>query len=301
MAEPDLGALATEARNQRTLDLDRMAPADIVRAMHAEDLAAVAAVGKVLPAVAEAIAAIEARMARGGRLLYVGAGTSGRLGVLDAVECGPTFSIADGVVAGLLAGGEAALTRSVEGVEDDEARGRADLAARAVGPADSVVGIAASGRTPYVLSALRDARAASAFTVALVCSPQSPLAAAAELAIEVLVGPEVLTGSTRLKAGTATKLVLNMLSTGVMVRLGKCYENLMVDVQASNAKLRARARRIVAQAARLGEADAAVLLQRCGGEVKTAIVAALAGLEPEAARAALARSGFRVRAALGGA
>lgn len=298
MTEPNFDKLATEKRNDATHDLDRMAPGELVLAMHREDKAAVAAVTSALPAVAHAIEAVLARMERGGRLFYVGAGTSGRLGVLDAVECKPTFSVAEGVVVGVIAGGEPALTRAVEGAEDDAARGHADLMAHDVRADDSVVGITASGRTPYVLGALRAAREVSALPIALVCSPDSPVAAAATIAIEILVGPEVLTGSTRLKAGTATKLVCNMLSTGVMVRLGKCYENLMVDLQASNEKLRARAVRIVAQATKLPIEQAVALLARCGGEVKTTIVAALGGVEPEPARAALVASGGRVREAL---
>lgn len=299
MTEPDLSRLSTEQRNDATTGLDGMQPEELVAAMHREDCVAVAAMGPALPKVAQAIAAIAARMQRGGRLVYVGAGTSGRLGVLDAVECRPTFSVPDGLVVGLIAGGARALTEAVEGAEDDVDLGATDVAALGLRAEDSVVGIAASGRTPYVVGALRAARAASALTVALVCTEASPVAAIADIAVEVVVGPEVLTGSTRLKAGTATKLACNMLSTGVMVRLGKCYENLMVDVQASNDKLRLRARRIVAQATRRSEADAATLLARCAGEVKTAIVAGLAGVEPARAREALGRHGGRVRAALG--
>lgn len=298
MAAPDLSRLGTEARNPRTTDLDTMSPLALVRAMNAEDGVAVAAVERALPQVAMAIDAVAERMARGGRLIYLGAGTSGRLGILDAVECRPTFSVPDGLVVGLIAGGEGAILRAVEGAEDSPAQGAADLHRLAVTEADSVVGIAASGRTPYVLGALDAARAAGALTIALACTEGAEIASRADLGIELLVGPEVLTGSTRLKAGTATKLVLNMLSTGVMAQLGKCFENLMVDVQATNEKLRARARRIVAQAGGLDEAAAGELLARCAGEVKTAIVAARRSLTPEAARAALAAADGRVRAAL---
>jgi N-acetylmuramic acid 6-phosphate etherase len=290
--------MTTEARHPATRDLDRWSAAEFVAAMHREDQEAVAAVGRVLPQISRAIDAVALRMERGGRLIYVGAGTSGRLGVLDAVECRPTFSVPDGVVIGLIAGGAPALTRAVEGAEDSADVGRQDLDQLGPRADDSVVGIAASGRTPYVLGALTRARAAGALTVGLVCNAGSPVATQAELALEVIVGPEVLTGSTRLKAGTATKLVCNMLSTGVMVRLGKCYENLMVDVQATNDKLRARAKRIVAQATGLEEAEAAALLARCGGEVKTAIVAARRGLDPAPARAALVAARGFVRRAL---
>ncbi len=290
--------MTTESRHPATRDLDRMSALDLVALMNAEDAVAVAAVKTVLPVIARAIDAVAARMHKGGRLIYVGAGTSGRLGVLDAVECRPTFSVPQGLVIGLIAGGEAALTRSVEGAEDDAERGRDDVRSLTPRAEDSVVGIAASGRTPYVLGALAAARSAKALTIALVCNASSPVAAQADLALEAIVGPEVLTGSTRLKSGTATKLICNMLSTGVMVRLGKCYENLMVDVQASNDKLRARARGIVAAATGLDSAAAAALLARCGGEVKTAIVAALRHIEPEPARAALVTSGGRVRQAL---
>lgn len=298
MSAPDLSRLGTEARNPRTTELDTMSPLALVRAMNAEDGVAVAAVERALPQVAMAIEAVAERMARGGRLIYVGAGTSGRLGILDAVECRPTFSVPEGVVVGLIAGGEGAILRAVEGAEDSPTQGAADLRRLAVGEADSVVGIAASGRTPYVLGALDAARAVGALTIALACTEHAEIAVRADLGIELMVGPEVLTGSTRLKAGTATKLVLNMLSTGVMAQLGKCYENLMVDVQATNEKLRARARRIVAQAGGLDEPAAGELLVRCAGEVKTAIVAARRSLTPEAARAALAAAGGRVRAAL---
>ncbi len=298
MLEPDLSTLTTEARNPRTRDLDAMAPLQLAQAMHREDAAAVAAVEAVLPTVAAAIEAIAARMQRGGRLIYIGAGTSGRLGVLDAVECRPTFSAPEGLVVGVIAGGEPALVRAAEGIEDRAADGAADVARLDLTAQDTVVGIAASGRTPYVVGALVHARAAGSLCVALVCNAGSAVAAAADLAIEPVVGAEALTGSTRLKAGTATKLVLNMLSTGVMASLGKCYENLMVDVQATNDKLRARAKRIVAQATSLPAERAAALLSQCQGEVKTAIVAGLGGVTAEVARTALVAQGHSVRRAL---
>jgi N-acetylmuramic acid 6-phosphate etherase len=252
-----------------------------------------------LPAVAAAAEAVAARLRDGGRLLYVGAGTSGRLGVLDAVECGPTFGTSPGQVEGLIAGGAAALQQAVEGVEDDAARGAADLAARRLTAADAVVGIAASGSTPYVLGAVSHARQAGALTVGVSCNAGSPLAAACDLAITPVVGPEVLTGSTRLKAGTATKLVCNMLSTAAMVRLGKAYSNLMVDLRAHNSKLRARALRVVGAATGLDDAAAAALLERCGGEVKTALVAHRRSVPVQRARELLAAAGGIVRRALG--
>lgn len=298
MTKPKLEGLTTEARNPRTLDLDRMPTLQLLQVVNDEDAQVALAVRQALPAIASAVEAIAERMRRGGRLFYCGAGTSGRLGVLDAAECVPTFSAAAGQVIGLIAGGPAALLRAVEGAEDDEGLGADDLRALQLGADDCVVGIAASGRTPYVIGALHHAASVSAFTAAVVCNRGSPIAAAAMVPIEVVVGPEVLAGSTRLKAGTATKLVLNMLSTATFVRLGKVYGNLMVDLQASNAKLQVRAVGIVAQAAGVDEAAAAAALQQCDGEVKTAIVRLLAGGSVAAARARLAASGGAVRAAL---
>lgn len=271
----------------------------MVRLMNEEDARPALAVRAELPRIAAAIDGIAARMRAGGRLIYVGAGTSGRLGVLDAAECPPTFSTPPGLVVGLIAGGERALTHAVEGAEDDAAAGKADLLALDPGPLDSVVGIAASGGTPYVVAALAAARGLGAFTVSLACNRPSPLEAVADCAIAALVGPEIITGSTRLKAGTAQKLVLNMISTGVMIRLGKTYGNLMVDVQATNAKLRGRARRIVTLATGLAPAAAAELLAACDGEVKTAIVAQLGQVDPDEARRRLAGAGGMVRQALG--
>ncbi len=298
MTKPDLTTLVTEARNPRTADLDRMSTQDLLQAMHEADQEAVAAVGRVLPQVTAALDAIAERMARGGRLLYVGAGTSGRLGVLDAAECPPTFSATADQVQGLIAGGPAAFLQAVEGAEDSPELGAADLRKLGLRAEDCVVGIAASGRTPYVLGALAEARERGALTVALVCNPDSPVAAAAALPIEAVTGPEVLTGSTRLKAGTATKLVLNMLSTGAFVRLHKVYSNLMVDVQATNQKLVARSRRIVQQATGSEPQEAEVALQRCQGSVKAAIVMVARRLEPAAAQRLLDAHRGSVRAAL---
>ncbi|MFM1871121.1 MAG: N-acetylmuramic acid 6-phosphate etherase, partial [Planctomycetota bacterium] len=255
MTKPDLSVLTTEARNPRTTDLDAMSTLDFCAAMNDEDRSVADAVRAQLPSIAAAIDAIAERMRKGGRLIYCGAGTSGRLGVLDAAECPPTFSADPAQVVGLIAGGPSAFLKAVEGAEDSRELGAADLVRLEVGPKDAVVGIAASGRTPYVIGALDHARSVHALTVAVVCNAGGAVAAAAELPIEVVTGPEVLTGSTRLKAGTATKLVLNMLSTGAFVRLHKVYGNLMVDLQATNEKLVARSRRIVAQAT---DADLAV-------------------------------------------
>jgi N-acetylmuramic acid 6-phosphate etherase len=293
-------AWASERRNFLTRDLDLHTNLEMVGLMHLEDRQAVAAVRPNLPEIARVIDAVAGRMDQGGRLIYVGAGTSGRLGVLDASECPPTFDMPPDRVVGIIAGGEKALTSSAEFAEDDRNAGRQDIAEMAVDQRDSVVGIAASGRTPYVIGALEEARRRGALTVALVCNLPAPMAQVADHLIAPLVGPEVITGSTRLKAGTAQKLVLNMLSTGVMVRLGKTYGNLMVDMRQQNVKLQHRARRIVAQACDISEAEAGVALSGSQGEVKVAIVSILLGCSPDLARERLARAGGRVRDAVAG-
>ncbi len=300
-ASPD--GKTTEARNPATRDIDVVSTLEMVRLINAEDRRVPEAVGTQLPQIAEAIDAIAARMAQGGRLVYVGAGTSGRLGILDASECPPTFNADPGQVVGLIAGGREAVTAAIEGAEDDPAAGARDVARLDVGPLDSVVGIASSGSTPYVLGAVREARRRGAFTVGLTCNRNTPLHAAVELTIAPVVGPEVVTGSTRMKAGTAQKLVLNMLSTGVMIRLGKTFGNLMVDVQSTNQKLRARARRILRQAGeRVGrevsEAEAERALAACDGEVKTAILTLLADVSPDEARRRLAEADGVIREAM---
>ena len=289
---------ASEQRNVLTLDLDTRTTLELVGLMHLEDKRAVAAVRPVLPHIAAAIDAIAPRMKQGGRLIYVGAGTSGRLGVLDASECPPTFNTAPGQVVGVIAGGRKALTEAVEEAEDDPDSGAQAMRDLAIGPLDSVVGIAASGRTPYVMGALTEARRRGALTIALICNLPAPMSDLADYVLAPLVGPEVIAGSTRLKAGTVQKLVLNMLSTGVMVRLGKTYGNLMVDVQQLNAKLQVRARRIVAQACQISEEEAQRVLARCGGDVKVAIVSHLLGIDPETARRRLHHAGGNVRKAL---
>jgi N-acetylmuramic acid 6-phosphate etherase len=283
----NLAALPTEARNPRSMHLDELSTLDMLTLINEEDAGVAAAVHTQLPQIAQAVDAIAARFALGGRLFYLGAGTSGRLGVLDASECPPTFSVAPGLVQGLIAGGDRALRLSSEHSEDSPEEGAGDLAAAGFTAQDTLVGIAASGRTPYVLGGLAHARSLGALTIGLTCVPESPIAAQTDVSIAPATGAEVLTGSTRMKAGTATKLVLNMLSTGVMVRTGATYGNLMVNVRPTNAKLIDRAERIVAAATGCGQAEAAALLAEAGS-VKTAIAMQTLGLSREPAEARLA-------------
>ncbi|MGW7240780.1 N-acetylmuramic acid 6-phosphate etherase [Streptomyces sp. NPDC054804] len=294
----ELETLTTEAFRPELAEIDTLPTLDIARLMNGEDAGVAAAVALRLPQIAAAVDAISARMAEGGRLVYAGAGTAGRLGVLDASECPPTFNTAPGQVVGVIAGGPEAMVTSVEGAEDSAELARKDLDALEVDALDSVVGVSASGRTPYAVGAVEHARALGALTVGLSCNAGSALAAAAEHGIEVVVGPELLTGSTRLKAGTAQKLVLNMLSTITMIRLGKTYGNLMVDVRASNEKLRARSRRIVALATGAGDEEIEQALTATHGEVKDAILVILAGVDGPTATRLLEESGGRLRAAL---
>jgi len=300
--DPDdnLGALETEKRNPATTTIDRMSALDIARVMNAEDATVAAAVQRELPHIARAIEGITARLQQGGRLVYMGAGTSGRLGVLDASECPPTFGTPPERVVGWIAGGPDALTRSIEGAEDSTAMGRADAAHLSIAANDVLVGIAASGRTPYVLGAVAYAKEWGALTIGLACNAGTPLGQATDIMIAPVVGPEVIGGSTRLKAGTAQKMVLNMLSTGAMILLGKTYGNLMVDVQPTNDKLRRRAVAIVREATDLHESAAEALLHASDNDVKTAIIAALAGIDPVAARHRLAVADGVVRIALAG-
>ncbi|GAA2707378.1 MULTISPECIES: N-acetylmuramic acid 6-phosphate etherase [Streptomyces] len=293
-----LAGLTTEAFRPDLADIDRLPTREIARIMNAEDATVAGAVADRLPQIAAAIDATAERMARGGRLVYAGAGTAGRLGVLDASECPPTFNTGPDRVVGLIAGGPGALVAAVEGAEDSEELAAADLDALGVGPGDTVVGVSASGRTPYALGAVRHARAAGALTVGLACNAGSALGRAAEHAIEVVVGPELVTGSTRLKAGTAQKLVLNMISTITMIRLGKTYGNLMVDVRASNDKLRARSLHIVALATGAPDAEVEAALAETGGEAKNAILVLLAGVDGATAARLLTESGGHLRAAL---
>ncbi|WP_329178147.1 N-acetylmuramic acid 6-phosphate etherase [Streptomyces sp. NBC_01477] len=295
----ELDTLTTEAFRPELAEIDRMPTLEIARTMNGEDATVPAAVAAQLPSIAAAIDGIAARMARGGRLVYAGAGTAGRLGVLDASECPPTFNTTPGQeVVGLIAGGPAAMVTSIEGAEDSRELAAEDLDALGLTAADTVVGVSASGRTPYAVGAVEHARALGALTVGLSCNAHSPLAAAADHGIEVVVGPELVVGSTRLKSGTAQKLVLNMLSTITMIRLGKTYGNLMVDVRASNEKLRARSRRIVSLATGADELAIEQALTATDGEVKPAILALLAKVDAPTAARLLTESGGHLREAL---
>lgn len=290
--------LESERVNAATLDIDRMSPLEIAQAMNAEDARVAGAVAGTLPQIALAIEQVAARMRQGGRMIYVGAGTSGRLGALDAAECPPTFNVSPDLIVSRIAGGTFAWTTAAEDAEDRADLGESDMAALDLGAQDSVVGVTASGHTPYALAALAHARARGALTVGVACNLDTPLQRLSDIAITPIVGPEVINGSTRLKAGTAQKMVLNMLSTGVMIVLGKTYRNLMVDVQATNTKLRRRAVGIVSAATGLDDEEANRLLEACHGEIKTAIVAQLASTSADEARRRLQASQGIVRAAL---
>ncbi|MDF3300229.1 N-acetylmuramic acid 6-phosphate etherase [Streptomyces tropicalis] len=295
----DLSTLETETRNERTTDLDRMPLPELLSVMNAEDLTVAQAVREALPQIGAAVEAIAVSLRRGGRLVYLGAGTSGRIGLLDAVECPPTFGTSPEQVVGLLSGGPGAFAVAVEGAEDEPGRAVADLDAIGLTARDTVVGLAASGRTPYVVGGLRHAAARGATTVSVACNRDAVVSRHADVAIEVPTGPEVLTGSTRLKAGTAQKMVCNMLSTASMVQVGKVYGNLMVDVRASNDKLVDRARRIVVEATGAAPDAAAEALRACGGHAKTAVVMLLAPCSAEEAARRLERAGGDTRTALG--
>lgn len=293
-----VSVLETEQANPATARIDRMSALEIAQAMNAEDAKVAAAIERELPRIGQAIEEIARRLRRGGRLIYVGAGTSGRLGLLDAAECPPTFNVPPDRVLGLLAGGPIAQTHAQEDQEDSFEAGAADVAGLDPGADDVVVGITASGRTPYALGALTCAQAAGALTIGLACNAQTPLEELAGIMIAPLVGPEVVTGSTRLKAGTAQKMVLNMLSTGAMILLGKTFGNLMVDVQATNLKLHQRALTVVQRVTGQGRAEAEELLQASAGEVKTAIVLGMTALTPQQARERLAAHDGVLRATL---
>ena len=288
----------TEDSNPRSVDIDTLPTREILQRINAEDATVAPAVARELPAIEAVVDRVVDAFRAGGRLIYVGAGTSGRLGVLDATECPPTYSTDPRQVQALLAGAPAALTRSVEDAEDDEAPGAREVDALAVDGRDVVLGIAASGRTPYVVGALRRARERGATAAALVANPAGPVAAMAELVIAPQTGPEVVAGSTRMKAGTAQKMVLNMISTAAMIRTGHTYGNLMVNVQATNSKLRERARRIVATVTGVDADTAARALADADGQVKTAIVMLLAGVPAAEARERLTRADGVVRRAL---
>jgi N-acetylmuramic acid 6-phosphate etherase len=299
MSEPlDLSHLTTEEINPASQDLDALSTLDMLAVFNREDHQVADAVAAALPRIAEAVDAISAALGAGGRLFYTGAGTSGRLGVLDAAECPPTFNVPPTLVVGLIAGGDHALRNPVEGVEDSPEAGAADLLAHGFTAADVLVGIAASGRTPYVLGAIDAANGLGAVTAGIACSRQSALSARVRIPIEVVPGPEVITGSTRLRAGTATKLVLNMISTGVMVRLGYVYSNLMVNVQPKNQKLVDRAQRIIMAIAGVTRGVAAQALEDSGRDVRTAAVMARLGISREAAAQRLAAAGGRIREAI---
>jgi len=294
----ELQGLVSEDRNPRSMGIDLMSTPEILAIINTEDHLVPDAVGKVLPQIARAVDAIVAAFNAGGRLVYIGAGTSGRLGVLDASECPPTFGVPSDMVTGIIAGGPRALMYSTEGAEDRADTGATDLRAVNLTSTDVVVGIAVSGRTPYVIGALTYAKSIGATAVGLTCNPASAIAQMADISIAPIVGPEVLTGSTRLKSGSAQKLVLNMLTTASMIRIGKTYQNLMVDMNASNEKLVARAIRIVMQATDCDEATAEAALLGAGNDVKLAILTTLTGQSVDDARSAIAGAGGFLRRAI---
>lgn len=293
-----LQKIDTEQRNERTMNIDTLSTMAMLQLINDEDHRVAEAVRQVLPQVAEAVDLIYAHMADGGRLVYCGAGTSGRLGVLDAAECTPTFGVDPGLVVGLMAGGAPAFIKAIEGAEDNAGLGAEDLKALDFSAKDVLVGIAASGRTPYVLGAMAYARSVGAPVIALVCSRNSEMAAKADISIVPLPGPEVITGSSRMKSGTAQKLVLNMLSTATMIKLGKVYGNLMVDVKATNEKLTHRAISIVRTVTGADEPTALQALQASGFSCKTAIVMLLLGLDRQSADSLLAAGGGHIARAL---
>lgn len=294
----ELGRLVSEERNPRTMDIDLLPTVDVLKKINEEDKTVAFAVEKVIPEIAACVDRITAAFRQGGRLIYMGAGTSGRIGVLDASECPPTFRVPPTMVVGLIAGGYSALLKATEGAEDSQAKGAEALAEIDLSAKDVVVGIAASGRTPYVIGGLNYAKKIGATAVALSCNPQSAIAAVADIAISPVVGPEALTGSTRMKSGTAEKLVLNMLTTASMIRIGKTYENLMVDLKASNKKLVARAARIVMQATDCTLEEAQLALAQTENDVKLAILIVMTGMSLADARSALEGSNGFLRQAI---
>lgn len=294
----ELLGLGTEMRNAGTMNLDEMTPAEIIATMNREDAGVVAAVAETLPQVAEIVEFATQSLRRGGRIIYIGAGTSGRLGVLDAVECPPTFGVTDQEVIGLIAGGEGAFVKAKEGAEDDEEQGGRDLDAVGLTVRDTVIGLTASGRTPYVLGALRRAREVGCRTAAISCNRGARASLLADVAVEVDTGPEVLSGSTRLKAGTAEKMILNMISTASMVGVGKVYQNLMVDVRQTNQKLVCRAEHIVMQSTGCTREEATQALLDAGGEAKPAVVKLLLDTDVETANRLLEQAEGSVRRAV---
>lgn len=293
-----LAQLITEQRNPKTMNIDALSALEIVQKMNEEDQKVALAVRENLPQIATAVEKIVQAFQQGGRLVYIGAGTSGRLGVLDASECPPTFGVSSDMVVGIIAGGERALRHPIEGAEDNKAAGVADLQAVNFSAKDVLVGIAASGRTPYVIGALEYANSLGATTVSIASNPNSAMSQIAQIAIETLVGAETLTGSSRLKSGTAQKLVLNMLTTASMILIGKCYQNLMVDVQASNEKLKARAVRIVMQATECEREIAENFLVETAGNAKLAIMMILANVDKTTAEQLLSEQQGRLQSAL---
>lgn len=293
-----IAGLLTEQRNPASSRIDRLSTLEMVHLINQEDHRVAEAVEAVCPDIADAIDHIVPAVAAGGRLIYCGCGTSGRLGILDAVECPPTYSVDPSMIQGIIAGGRDAVFQAVEGAEDNRESGRLDLMRISFTSGDVLVGIAASGRTPYVLGAMEYAKSLGAVVISVTCVPGSPIDQLADIGIAPTPGPEVVSGSTRMKSGTAQKMVLNMLSTGTMIKLGKVYGNLMVDVKASNEKLRMRCINIVCQATGADEKTAAEVLGRCGWRCKNAIVMLLLGLNSHEAEAALARSGGRIAAIL---
>ena len=286
----DLSSMITETRNPASVEIDQLPTLEMLRVINQEDQQVALAVSQLLPEIARAVDAIAAAFGKGGRLVYIGAGTSGRLGILDASECPPTYGVSAEQVVGLIAGGHKAILQAVENAEDDAELGAQDLKNIQFCANDVLVGIAASGRTPYVLGAMAHARAVGATVCSISCNPGSPLAQAADISMVAVVGPEIVTGSSRMKAGTAQKLILNMLSTGAMIRTGKVYGNLMVDVEATNAKLVERQKRIVMEATDCERAVAERALAQAGNHCKTAIVMILAGLTADEARTRLQSS-----------
>ncbi|GJA10147.1 N-acetylmuramic acid 6-phosphate etherase [Aeromonas caviae] len=280
----DLSSMITETRNPASVEIDQLSTLEMLRVINQEDQQVALAVGQLLPEIARAVDAIAAAFGKGGRLVYIGAGTSGRLGILDASECPPTYGVSAEQVIGLIAGGHKAILQAVENAEDDAELGAQDLKNIQFCANDVLVGIAASGRTPYVLGAMAHASAVGATVCSISCNPGSPLARAADISMVAVVGPEIVTGSSRMKAGTAQKLILNMLSTGAMIRTGKVYGNLMVDVEATNAKLVERQKRIVMEATDCERAVAERALAQADNHCKTAIVMILAGLTADEAR-----------------
>lgn len=294
----DLTKLVTESRNSASEAIDTLSTLEMLKVINNEDKKVALAVEQTLPAIAQAVDAIATAFSLGGRLIYVGAGTSGRLGVLDASECPPTYGSAPEQVVGLIAGGHKAILKAVENAEDNAEMGADDLKAIHFSARDVLVGIAASGRTPYVLGAMAYARSMNAIVACVSCNPQSPMTAAADIVITPVVGAEVVTGSSRMKAGTAQKLVLNMLTTGAMIRIGKIYGNLMVDVEATNAKLVERQKQIVMQATDCEREQAVVALDACDGHCKTAIVMILTGVDSDTAKALLQQKKGYIRPAI---